>query len=62
MMYGVYSSKQDQNNQKILLKPVLSLKSKIIHIHEIKKNETVGYGRTYQSDKNRKIAIVPRCV
>lgn len=59
MMYGVYSSKQDQNNQRILLKPVLSLKSKIIHIHTIKKNETVGYGRTYQSDQNRKIAIVP---
>ncbi|MCI9093133.1 MAG: serine racemase VanT catalytic subunit [Coprobacillus sp.] len=59
MMYGVYSSKQDQNNNKISLNPVLSLKSKIIHIHHIQKNETIGYGRTYQSDKKRKIAIVP---
>jgi alanine racemase len=41
------------------LRPVLSLKSKVMHLHEVEKGTTVGYGRTYQVDRQSRIAILP---
>lgn len=57
LMYGVDSSFPKQTI--CSLKPVLSLKSKIVLIREIKKNETVGYGRSFQAQHDMKIAVVP---
>ena len=39
-------------------KLVLSIKSKVLAIQYIKKGETIGYDRTFKSDKNMKIAVV----
>lgn len=58
-MYGVYSCQSDMTNAHIVLKPVLSLKSKIILIRHIDPNETIGYGRTFQARRKMKIAVVP---
>lgn len=58
-LYGVQSSKDDQIRLKIDLQPVLSLKAKVALIHDVKKDETIGYGRTYKSHKNEKIAVIP---
>lgn len=52
LMYGVILQEQ------LLLKPVLSLKATIISVKDIKKGESVGYGRYYQAKSNRKIATV----
>lgn len=41
------------------LKNVISLHSQIISIRDIEKNETVGYGGIYLSDKKTKIATIP---
>jgi alanine racemase len=41
------------------LKPVLSWKTRIVQIKEVKKGETVGYGRTYKAKKDLKIAVLP---
>ncbi len=40
-------------------KPVLNIKSKIINISAVRKGESVGYDRTYISDKLGKVAVVP---
>jgi alanine racemase len=56
-IYGILPSIELEN--KINLKPVLSLKSKIISIKIVKQNETVGYSQKYFSDKDSRIAIVP---
>lgn len=58
-MYGVYSCQNDYSCTPLSLQPILSLKSKIILIRDIQKNETIGYGRTFQADRKRKIAVVP---
>jgi len=58
-LYGVLSSPSDKTKLNLDLKPVLSLKSKIILIQAIKKGETVGYGRTYTGNSDRLIAILP---
>lgn len=57
LMYGVDSSFPKQTA--FDLKPVLSLKSKIVMMRDVKVNETVGYGRTYTTTKKTKIAVVP---
>lgn len=41
------------------LKPVLSLKGRIVHIHEIKKGEGVSYSHTFKADKTTQIATIP---
>lgn len=58
-LYGVLSSPTDKTKLNLDLKPVLSLKSKIILIRAIKKGETVGYGRTFTANKDSLIAILP---
>lgn len=46
-------------NNKLKLNSVFTLKSKIIEIKEIKKDETVGYDGKYKADKDEYIGIVP---
>ena len=40
-------------------KPILNLKSKVILVRKIKKNETVSYGMTWKADKDTNIAVIP---
>lgn len=52
-IYG-YNSR----NQKLKLKEVMTFKSKIIHIKEIKKGESISYDSTFKAYKDMKIGIV----
>jgi len=54
-LYGFANSENEQKN----LKPIASLKSVISQIHNIEKNETVGYNRAYKSDGFQKTATIP---
>lgn len=56
-LYGYYPSLE--TSESFVLKPVMSIKSKISNIMEIKKNETVGYGRIYKSKSKMKIGTLP---
>ncbi|MBT7553498.1 alanine racemase [bacterium] len=61
-LYGLWPSeetKQLGKEKNIELKPVLSWKTKIIQVKDIKVGETVGYNRTWQADEDIKIAILP---
>ncbi len=58
-LYGVLSSPDNKTKLHLDLKPVLSLKSKIILIKTVKKGEYVGYGRAFKARKDTKIAIIP---
>ena len=52
-MYG------DIRAEGLPLKSVLSIKSEIIAINTVLKNQTVGYDRTYKCNRRSKIAVVP---
>ena len=54
-LYGFGNSEKEDKN----LRPIANLKSVISQIHEIKKDETVGYNRTYKSNTNEKTATIP---
>lgn len=58
-LYGVLSSPKDRTVADPGLKPVLSLKSKIILIRNLEKGESAGYGRQFIAGRVSRIAIVP---
>jgi len=54
-LYG-YGNDDDYNKK---LKPVLTLNSVISQIHNVQKNESVGYNRGFIAEKDYKIGIIP---
>lgn len=57
IMYG-YPSYQEIKN-KINLKPIAKLVSKISYLKEIDKKESVSYNQTYKTTKKTKVATIP---
>ena len=58
-LYGVHSSQDIQTKLQLDLRPVLSLKSRIVQIRTVSAGEAVGYGRSYITQKQTRLAIVP---
>lgn len=59
LLYGVLGSENDTTKIKMDLKPVLSLRSKIVLLRSIKKGDTVGYSRAFIAERDSVIAILP---
>jgi len=58
-LYGVLSTPFDDTVLKPDLRPVLSLKSKVILVKTIQQGEYVGYGREFVAERDSRIAILP---
>jgi len=58
-IYGLYPDLPDGQVKRPVLKPVMSLKARIVNIHEAKDGEGVSYGHTFTAHGTRKIATVP---
>lgn len=58
-LYGVDSSDGIKKIIDPKLNPVLSLKAKVIQIRELKCGEPVSYGRTFITERDSKIAVLP---
>lgn len=58
VLYGVLSSPDDNTKLPLDLRPVLSLKAKVILLRKIRKGDSVGYGRAFVADRDRLIAIL----
>ena len=58
-LYGVLSSPNDRTKLHLDLRPVLSLKSRVILLREIKKGESVGYSRSFVANRDSLIASLP---
>lgn len=56
ILYGLDPSAQAPAKD---LKPVMSLKTHITHIHKVYKGETVGYGATYTAKRDITAATIP---
>jgi alanine racemase len=56
-LYGLYPS--EEAVREINLKPVMSFKTRIIHIKDMEAGDVVGYGRTYKITKHTRIATLP---
>lgn len=58
-LYGILSSPEHKTALSPDLRPVLSLKTRIAVVKDVKPGEQVGYGRTYTAVHPIKIAILP---
>ncbi|MDE6607101.1 MAG: serine racemase VanT catalytic subunit, partial [Lachnospiraceae bacterium] len=57
-LYGVYSTFESDTRQQLDLRPVLSLRARIVLLRTIKSGESAGYGRDFTADRDSTIAIV----
>ena len=57
ILYG-YKSSFD-TYEKINIKPIMKLKSKITFLKTVDKGTSIGYGRSYITDKKTKVATIP---
>lgn len=63
-LYGLWPSRETKISArgkgiKFNLKPALTWKTKVAQVKEVKKGETVGYGRTFRTSRKTKIAVLP---
>lgn len=58
MLYGYYPSDEVDVN-KVDLKPVMTLKSKIVHVKEVDEGTPISYGRRFITERKSKIATLP---
>lgn len=58
IIYGLYPSKEVLMNQ-VKLKPVLEMKSHVVHVKEVKPGHGISYGWIYKTDKLTKVATIP---
>lgn len=58
-LYGVFSSANDVTKQCLDLRPVLSIRSRIVLVRTVQAGETVGYGRDFTARRDSRIAILP---
>jgi alanine racemase len=56
--YGLYPSNEVKKSH-VNLKPVMTLKSRIIHLKQVPAGFNISYGITYQTEKPTTIATVP---
>lgn len=59
ILYGLGDDVLPKNVEKPDLKPVLSLHSRIAHLKTVPEGETLGYGRTFRTEKDSLIATIP---
>lgn len=57
ILYGYPAS--DETFEKINLKPIAKLKAKITFLKTVEKGTSIGYGRSYITEKQTKVATVP---
>jgi alanine racemase len=64
-LYGLWPSKETylsyrlSGKQNRILKPVLSWKTLVAQVKDVRKGEYIGYGTTYRATANLRIAVIP---
>lgn len=57
-LYGAMSNENDKTRVNIDLKPVLSLKARVVITRRIPQSESAGYGRQFVAEKDSRIAVI----
>jgi alanine racemase len=59
LIYGYYPSEKTQNENRLALKPVLQLKSRVAAVKTLDPGDSVSYHRAYSAKTREKIAVLP---
>jgi len=57
--YGLLPDSKLENQLKVTTEPILQLKTKIVHIQELKAGDKVGYGATYEAKEGERVGVIP---
>lgn len=57
-LYGLFPSNYVKNKSNLKLKPVMSLKSKIIHIKDVEAGSGIGYGHSFVASEDLRVATI----
>ena len=55
MLYGLYPDSEPQEGE---LKPVMTLKSRVVLVRDIPKGSSISYGRLFKADQDMKVAVI----
>ena len=58
MLYGYYNSAEAQKDNRLDLKPVLQLKSRVSAVKDLQPGDTVSYYRTFRAEKKERFALI----
>ncbi len=58
ILYGLYPSTAVRRDL-IALRPVMSLKARVVHVKEVATGASISYGRTYRAEEATRIATLP---
>ncbi len=58
-LYGYYPSESTQAEDKLSLRPVLQLKTRVAAVKVLRSGDSVSYHRVYKANKKEKIAVLP---
>lgn len=58
-LYGYYPSEKTQQEDRLGLKPVLQLKSRVVSVKALRPGDSLSYHRKYTAKKQEKIAVIP---
>ncbi len=58
-LYGLWPSPATAAANRVILKPVLAWKTRVLQIKRVRAGTTVGYDRTYRVSRNTRLAILP---
>lgn len=58
ILYGIYPSKE-VDRRELDLRPVMSVKAKVVYLKTVEAGTSIGYGRTYTAPETRRIATLP---
>ena len=58
-IFGIYPSESMERDPEIAIEPVSSLRSRLASVKRIPADESIGYGRTYFTDHETLVGVVP---
>lgn len=57
ILYGIYPSQE--TSESIAIRPVLSLRSKVVFLKDVPPGRSIGYGRTFFTQQPTRLATIP---
>jgi alanine racemase len=57
-LYGYYPSEKTQQEDRLQLRPVLQLKSRVVSVKALRPGDSLSYHRKYTAKKQKKIAVI----
>ena len=58
ILYGLWPSDEVQADDKIQLKPMLSLKSRVVYVKTVPAGQEISYGGTFTTERDTRVATI----